>query len=82
MFHLCSRGSRDARRSAELGLEGPHALRQRLSRIYSVHAEVRLWQLDLETLVSFHARAELPSVTARVAPHVSGLWKSEGDGLV
>jgi hypothetical protein len=47
-------------------------------------ADAAAWtakQLDLETLV-LHARAELPPIRARVAPHVLSLWKSEGDGGV
>jgi hypothetical protein len=44
MFHICSHGSRDARRGAEPGLEGAHALRQRLSREHQVYAALRLSQ--------------------------------------
>jgi retron-type reverse transcriptase len=42
MFHLCSHGSRNARRGAELRLEGAHALRQRLSRGHQVHKALHL----------------------------------------
>jgi hypothetical protein len=42
MFHLCSHGSRDARRGTEPWVKGAHALRQRLSRRHQVHEAVRL----------------------------------------
>ena len=44
MFHLCSHGSRDAGSGAEPWLEGPYALRQRLSRGHQVNAPLRLSQ--------------------------------------
>jgi hypothetical protein len=37
-------------------------------------------QLDLDA--GCGARAKLPAITARVAPHVSSLWKPDGDGGV
>jgi hypothetical protein len=49
-----------------------------LSRWHEVHSAVPLSQLDLDD--GCHARAELPAVTARVAPHVPSLWESKGDG--
>jgi hypothetical protein len=53
MFHLCSHGSRDARRGAKFGLEGAYALRPRLSGRDAIHPEcVYRKQLDLETLVA------------------------------
>ena len=44
MFHVCSHGSRDARRGEEPWLEGAYALRQRLPAGNAIHAEVRLPQ--------------------------------------
>jgi hypothetical protein len=45
MFHVCSHGSRDARRGAEPWLEGAaHALRQRLSAGITVYEALRLSQ--------------------------------------
>ena len=44
MFHLCSHGSRDARDRTQPQLEGPYALRQRLSPRDALHAALRLSQ--------------------------------------
>jgi hypothetical protein len=44
MFHVCSHGSRDARRSEKPWLEGAYALRQRLPARDALHAPVRLPQ--------------------------------------
>jgi hypothetical protein len=42
LFHLCSHGSRDARRGTEPWLEGAYALRQRLSPGDQVYEALRL----------------------------------------
>jgi hypothetical protein len=44
MFHLCSHGSRDARRGAGPGLEGAYALRWRLPGEHQVHPALRVSQ--------------------------------------
>jgi hypothetical protein len=44
MFHFCSHGSRDIGRGAQRGVEGAHALRQRLPSGNAIDVEVRLSQ--------------------------------------
>jgi hypothetical protein len=44
MFHICSHGSRNHRRGAELGLEGPYALQQWLPAGNQVYEALRLPQ--------------------------------------
>jgi hypothetical protein len=80
MFHFCSHGSRDVGEGSEPSLEGAYAMRPGLSRRNEVYAALRLPQAAGPRHAGLYARAELPAFTARVAPHVSGLWKSEGDG--
>jgi hypothetical protein len=79
-FHLCSHGSRDARRGAELGLEGAYALRQRLSREHQVIAEVRLPQAAGPRDAGCHARPELSSGETGGEADVPCVRESEGDG--
>jgi hypothetical protein len=78
MFHLCSHGSRDDRRGAKPGLEGPHALRQRLSAGDALHAQVRLPQAAGPPDAGCDARAELPTGESGRAADVSCLRESPG----
>jgi hypothetical protein len=57
VFHICSHGSRDARRGAEPWLEGAYALRQWLPAGNQIHAEVRLSQAAGPRDAGSHERA-------------------------
>jgi hypothetical protein len=78
-FHFRSHGSRDPWDGAQPRMAGLYAL-QRLLGSHEVHAALRLSQAAGPGDVGCDARAEFPAITVGVAPHVSGLWESEGDG--
>jgi hypothetical protein len=79
MFHLCSHGSRDARRGEKPRLAGAHALRQRLSAGNTVYEALRLSQAAGPRDAGLHARAELSTGETGRAIDVSSLWESKGD---
>jgi hypothetical protein len=80
MFHLCSHGSRNARRGEEPWLEGPYALRQWLPAGDVLHAPLRLPKAAGPRDACCYARAELPAGEARGAFDVPCVRESEGDG--
>ena len=68
IFHVCSHAGRDARHSAEPGLEGAYALRQRLSAGNALHAALRLSKAAGPRDAGCYARPELPAGEVKNSP--------------
>jgi hypothetical protein len=61
VFHICSHGSRDARRGEKPWLEGAYALRQRLPAGNHINAKMRLLEAARPGDVGSYEGAELPA---------------------
>ena len=83
MFHVCSHAGRDARHSAEPGLEGAYALRQRLSAGNEVYEALRLSKAARSSCDSrWHQNLLVFNLQAADVTQLPGVHGGENEGLL